>query len=618
MLAACNSLDQSAGNVIPAARNVTVTLTGSGSGHVRSGGGEIDCAPTCAAGVPGSAHLTLTARPDAGSNFAGWSGGCSGTSTCEVVADSDKQISARFDRVPPPPPGKHVLKVVINGSGKVTSAPSGIDCGALCSAAFEGTTAVTLQPAAAAGFRFDGWGGDCTGGGGCTLTLPADRVVYATFVATAPESFTLSISTAGAGTGSVTSTPAGIDCPSTCGAKFPAGTTVALSATPQPGSQFSGWSGFCSGAGACSVTMNAGASVGALFDKVAPPDECAGVAPGAPGTPKSITVQQDASGSFLYCLRGTADGAGNLALGAAFSSQPFTGNFSFLGTDGSVRSAHSYLGLGTPYAQLTGFEGLAQESASYGVLALAADGAQIQHTSNIVGSGLSANDPTGGMVIDNRGSIEAHDPRGTLRWTVSIADITQRLYALGVDRAGQVILLFDGAGRFAANSVAGLWISHEGQRGTIFSAIDRKFTDTWLVIAPRVKSGVFVQERSPLGGNWVRQIDSLATSGSAPPSWLVQRGGWVVHFAHNGTAYAMTPTGDVGSSEGPTCQLDVISAGGKTCSTITFDDPSGTCESGNLEVGYDGTLVQLLGTSSTSGCRRDCACTWRWWSGYLH
>ena len=200
---------------------------------------------------------------------------------------------------------------------------------------------------------------------------------------------------------------------------------------------------------------------------------------------------------------------------------------------------------------------------------------------------------------------------------VSISDISQRLYALGVDRTGQVLLLFDGAGRFAGASVAGLWITHEGQRGSIFSAIDRKFADTILVVAPRVGSGLFVQERSPLGGNWVRQIDSLATSGAPPPSWLAERGGWVVHFAHNGTTYAMTPRSDVDSSPGPNCRLDVIAASGKTCGTVTFTDPSGSCESGNLEVGYDGTLVQLL-ASSTSGCHRDCACTWRWWSGYLH
>ena len=74
---------------------------------------------------------------------------------------------------------------------------------------------------------------------------------------------------------------------------------------------------------------------------------------------------------------------------------------------------------------------------------------------------------------------------------------------------------------------------------------------------------------------------------------------------------------DVDSSPGPNCRLDVIAASGKTCGTVTFTDPSGSCESGNLEVGYDGTLVQLL-ASSTSGCHRDCACTWRWWSGYLH
>ena len=616
MLAGCSSVDQSPGNVVPAKRNVTVSLTGNGSGRVRSGAGEIDCGATCSAAVNISSNLTLTAQPDAGSNFIGWSGACSGSGSCDVVADADKQVTARFDRAAPPPQGKHLLSVVINGLGSVSSTPAGIDCGAVCSASFDENTSIALVPAAAPGFRFDGWGGGCRGGGGCTITLVSDLIVYATFASTAPQSFTLTVSNAGAGTGSIKSNPDGIDCPTTCSAKFLSGTAVALTATPATDSRFSGWSSACSGTGGCTVTMNGDAAAAATFDKVAA-DECAGLAPADPGDPRTVAIKQAVTGTFLQCFRGTADGSGTLALGYATSSQPFTGHFGFLAPDGTVRSTQSYLGLNTPYPQLAGFEGLARESASWGVLALASDGRQVNHASNIVGSGLSANDPTGGMVIDNRSSIQTYDAAGNVRWTVSISDISQRLYALGVDRTGQVLLLFEGAGRFAGGSVAGLWITHDGQRGSIFSAIDQKFADTILVIAPRVGSGLFVQERSPLGGNWVRQIDSLATSGSPPPSWLAQRGGWVVHFAHNGTTYAMTPTSDAGSSPGPKCRLDVIAATGKTCGTVVFNDPSGSCESGNLEVGYDGTLVQLL-ASSTSGCQRDCACTWRWWSGYLH
>jgi len=74
--------------------------------------------------------------------------------------------------------------------------------------------------------------------------------------------YTLVVNVNPAGTGQVT--PAG--------GVFTAGTTVALTATPQSGYAFSGWSGACTGTGAtCSVVMNANQTVGANFSAVVKP-----------------------------------------------------------------------------------------------------------------------------------------------------------------------------------------------------------------------------------------------------------------------------------------------------------------------------------------------------------
>ena len=63
----------------------------------------------------------------------------------------------------------------------------------------------------------------------------------------------LTVSTAGTGSGAVSSSPAGIDCGSVCEARFDPTAEVSLSATPDASSVFVGWSGDCSGTGSCQV-----------------------------------------------------------------------------------------------------------------------------------------------------------------------------------------------------------------------------------------------------------------------------------------------------------------------------------------------------------------------------
>lgn len=80
------------------------------------------------------------------------------------------------------------------------------------------------------------------------------------------STFSLSVSKLGNGSGTVTSSPSGINCGTACSAPFDVGSSVTLTATPASGSTFSGWSGACSGAGAtCTVVMDAAKEVTANF-----------------------------------------------------------------------------------------------------------------------------------------------------------------------------------------------------------------------------------------------------------------------------------------------------------------------------------------------------------------
>jgi PKD domain-containing protein/List-Bact-rpt repeat protein len=82
-------------------------------------------------------------------------------------------------------------------------------------------------------------------------------------VAVAVPRHELTIGFAGGGTGTVTG--AGISCPGSCAHRYLVGEVVTLAASAAPESTFVGWSGACSGAGTCVVTMSSDHSVTATF-----------------------------------------------------------------------------------------------------------------------------------------------------------------------------------------------------------------------------------------------------------------------------------------------------------------------------------------------------------------
>lgn len=83
---------------LPIYVNLSVAKAGTGSGTVTSGDGLINCGIDCSETYYSNTTVTLTATPDVGSTFTGWSGACSGTGTCTVTMDADKTVTATFTK----------------------------------------------------------------------------------------------------------------------------------------------------------------------------------------------------------------------------------------------------------------------------------------------------------------------------------------------------------------------------------------------------------------------------------------------------------------------------------------------------------------------------------------
>jgi hypothetical protein len=164
------------------------------------------------------------------------------------------------------PPQTLEVKKEGEGAGTVISDPPGIDCGDTCSADF--SEWVILKAIPDDGFELTSWDG-CYDvdpiTNECTVVMTEAKTVTATFSARPPQSLTVKKEDEGAGT--VTSDPPGIDCGDTCFALFDS-TKVALTATPDAGSELKSWIG-CDEVSlitkTCIVVMTEAKTVTAIF-----------------------------------------------------------------------------------------------------------------------------------------------------------------------------------------------------------------------------------------------------------------------------------------------------------------------------------------------------------------
>ncbi|NNF07260.1 MAG: hypothetical protein HKN21_10915, partial [Candidatus Eisenbacteria bacterium] len=171
--------------------------------------------------------------------------------------------------VPLPNFGSVFVQKAGSGSGLVTSVNPGINCGLDCGETYLLGTDVSLQASPDVGSVFTGWSDGCTGLGVCDFAVSGDTTVTANFdlVENARQ---LTVTKSGTGGGTVVGVSSGINCGSSCSGWYPTSTAISLTATPDPGSVFSGWStGPCSGNGNCVFPLDNDTTVNAVFDLLA-------------------------------------------------------------------------------------------------------------------------------------------------------------------------------------------------------------------------------------------------------------------------------------------------------------------------------------------------------------
>ncbi len=249
---------------VHAANALAVRIDGPGS--VTSAPDGIQCPDTCDARFAADESVLLTASARPGATFAAWSGDCSGAQRCRVRADGARSVTARFEKTVEA--RTVTVRLTGGGEGSVTSA-AGIDCPGSCRTSVQRGARVRLVPAPLGASTFAGWsGGDCAGTDPCAFTVSGPVRITARFDPAPPGEIPLTVVPAGEGSGTVTSSPAGIDCGKDCVQSFPRGRRVILRQAAGAGSDFAGWSGGCQGNGECTVTLGGPRelSVTATFD----------------------------------------------------------------------------------------------------------------------------------------------------------------------------------------------------------------------------------------------------------------------------------------------------------------------------------------------------------------
>jgi hypothetical protein len=208
-----------------------------------------------------------------------------------------KEVSANFSH----PQFPLSVTKVGPGAGTVTSTVAGISCGSTCTAGFDKESTVTLASASGPNSEAALWSGcdSVTLEDKCEVKMSAARAVTATYKAKAGVPvYTVTVAGIGTGKGTIQSSPAGIECGSSCSLEIVSKGTLTLTATAAEGSVFSHWAGGgCTGAGTCEKPITTTRTVKAVFTLAGTRTLAIGLSGTGSGSVKSKAMGIDCSSS---------------------------------------------------------------------------------------------------------------------------------------------------------------------------------------------------------------------------------------------------------------------------------------------------------------------------------
>jgi uncharacterized repeat protein (TIGR02543 family) len=220
----------------------------------------------------GGNGMTVTAVPNAGYTFTGWSDGKMTASRQETNVTANLDVTANFTS------GGGTtytlgIKIYPSGAGSVSRSPAGTyytSSGGYDYYTYNSGTNVTLTANPSSGYVFSSWGDDLSGSlNSNSITINGNSLVTANFTKSGGTTYTLGIKIYPSETGTVSMSPAGTYYTSSGGYDYytyNSGTNVTLTANPGSGYVFSSWSDNLSGStNPNSITINGNSLVTANF-----------------------------------------------------------------------------------------------------------------------------------------------------------------------------------------------------------------------------------------------------------------------------------------------------------------------------------------------------------------